>query len=329
VLGTFQEAAERLGLRRSEEHWHKVIKEYDEEGMFPAQLRGLLANILMCCQVSNALNLWEAHKEALSEDEQHKLRDGTRRALSAEELQSCYDRALLHLDDILRANGKSLDAYGLPQPALPAAAPAALPQVIREQLFTVEEQARLKAKVEDGYSRLNHEQKLVFDVVWASIEDSRRGNAAARTFFVDAPGGTGKTFIFNLLLAKVRSEGRIALAVSSSGVAALLLQRGSTAHSRFKVPIDLTSTSTCYFEAGSDVHQLIDLADLIVWDEAPMMHRHSYEALYRTLRKHMGSDLIMAGKVFLLGGDFRQVLPVVHHGDRTAIVQATLRRSEL
>ena len=67
----------------------------------------------------------------------------------------------------------------------------------------------------------------------------------ARLFFVDGPGGTGKTFLINLLLAKVRSEGRIALAVASSGIAALLLDGGRIAHSRFKIPIKLHESETC------------------------------------------------------------------------------------
>jgi hypothetical protein len=64
-------------------------------------------------------------------------------------------------------------------------------------------------------------------------------------YFVDGPGGTGKTFLYNKLLAKVRCEGDIALSVASSGIAALLLEGGRTAHSRFKIPIQLDETSTC------------------------------------------------------------------------------------
>lgn len=57
--------------------------------------------------------------------------------------------------------------------------------------------------------------------------------------FIDAPGGTGKTFLLNLLLAKIRARGDIALATASSGIAATLLQGGRTAHSTFKIPIHL------------------------------------------------------------------------------------------
>jgi KaiC/GvpD/RAD55 family RecA-like ATPase len=42
-----------------------------------------------------------------------------------------------------------------------------------------------------------------------------------RAFFVDGLAGTGKTFLFNVLLNKVRREGKIALAVTSSGTASV------------------------------------------------------------------------------------------------------------
>ena len=53
---------------------------------------------------------------------------------------------------------------------------------------------------------------------------------------MDGPGGTCKTFLHDLLLADVRSGGDVALAVASSGLAALLLTGGRTAYSRFSIP---------------------------------------------------------------------------------------------
>ncbi|KAL8602254.1 hypothetical protein ACOMHN_022767 [Nucella lapillus] len=63
-------------------------------------------------------------------------------------------------------------------------------------------------------------------------------------FFLDAPGGTGKTFLINLLLSKVRQRGDIAIAVASSGIAATLLTGGRTAHSTFKLPLNLAQQET-------------------------------------------------------------------------------------
>ncbi|XP_043224655.1 uncharacterized protein LOC122382858 [Amphibalanus amphitrite] len=79
----------------------------------------------------------------------------------------------------------------------------------------------------------------------------------------------------------------------------------------------------------SELAQLIRLARLIVMDEAPMAHRHHIEGLDRTLRDLTGSDQLFGGKVVVLGGDFRQVLPVVRHANQAGIVDASLRRSPL
>ena len=43
-------------------------------------------------------------------------------------------------------------------------------------------------------------------------------------YFLDEPGGTGKTFVINLLLANVRKNSKIAIA----DIAATLLQGGRT-----------------------------------------------------------------------------------------------------
>lgn len=64
--------------------------------------------------------------------------------------------------------------------------------------------------------------------------------------FLDAPGGAGKTFLINLLLANVRQHKQIALVVASSGIAATLLEGGHTAHSAFKLPLNLAHTETLY-----------------------------------------------------------------------------------
>src|SRR5256885_9466971 len=98
----------------------------------------------------------------------------------------------------------------------------------------------LGQKADDNRAKKNSGQKNVFDTIVESIEKS-----VGKVFFIDGPGGTGKTFVYNSLLAYVRSKGDIALAVASSGIAALLLDGGRTAHSRFKIPLVINSGSTC------------------------------------------------------------------------------------
>lgn len=54
--------------------------------------------------------------------------------------------------------------------------------------------------------------------------------------------------LWKAITTKLRSEGKIVLAVASCGIAALLLQGGRTAHSRFHIPLILTEESTKEYE---------------------------------------------------------------------------------
>ena len=53
--------------------------------------------------------------------------------------------------------------------------------------------------------------------------------------------------------------------------------------------------------------ELIRRTVLVVWDEAPMTHRHSIEAVDRLFRDIMGNDEPFGGKTVVTSGDFRQV----------------------
>lgn len=67
-------------------------------------------------------------------------------------------------------------------------------------------------------------------------------------YFVSGYGGTGKTFPWNCIVTYLRSQKKIVLAVASSGVASLLLPGGRTAHSRFKIPIEVDESTICHIK---------------------------------------------------------------------------------
>jgi len=176
--------------------------------------------------------------------------------------------------------------------------------------------------------QLNPEQQAVYDNVMAVVDH--------RVFFVDGLGSTGKTFYYSCLLSTVRAQGRVAIAVASSGIAALLLDEGHTAHSRFKIPVQgLNSTSTCYISRDFELAALLQAATLIMWDEAITMHRHVFEAINRSLQDIMAvinlafKFLPFSGLVVVFGGDFQQILLVVPCGTRGDVVAAALNRSSI
>ena len=172
-----------------------------------------------------------------------------------------------------------------------------LPRKLREELLYDAEVEQEKA--EEWMGMLLDSQRTMVEAIFHAVQHSLQFSA-----FVDAPGDTGKTFCFNLPLAAVRTQGQIALVVASSGIAATLLTGGRMFHFHFKAQLQPDATSVCSIKGQSTLAEVIYLAKLIIWDEAPMDHHHLLEALDRTLRDLMDSDLPFSGKVIVLGGDF-------------------------
>ena len=52
-----------------------------------------------------------------------------------------------------------------------------------------------------------------------------------KKIYISASGSTGKTFLSNLILAEIRAQGEVALVMVSSGIKAMLIKGGRTAHS--------------------------------------------------------------------------------------------------
>lgn len=90
------------------------------------------------------------------------------------------------------------------------------------------------------HNGLNEEQKKIYEAVLDSVELEK-----GFTFFVYGYGGTGKTYLYKTIISALRSQGKIVLPVTSSALTTLLFSRGRTAHSRFKIPIDINENFTC------------------------------------------------------------------------------------
>lgn len=204
---------------------------------------------------------------------------------------------LYSLDEQLHHHGKSLQDFpGIPQPSHTSTLSCHVQ-------FNLDEQLQLAEKNE---SLLNKDQIFVYNTIIVAVH----GFSKQKTFFVDEPGGSGKTFLYNTILARIRSQRKIAIAVASSGIAAELLAGGRTAHSMFKIPIPIQEMSTCNIGKQTNAAKLIHDASIIIWDEAPMVHKYVSECVNRTLCDIMDCKDPFGGKVILLGGDFSQVLPV-------------------
>ena len=114
--------------------------------------------------------------------------------------------------------------------------------------------------------------------------------------------------MINLLLATIRRDRGIAIAVASSGIASTLLAGGRTAHSAFKLPLNMNHSEnvTCNISKGSGKAKVLQQCSLIVWDECTMSHKRALEALDKTLQDLKGNTKLMGGTVVVLARDFRQ-----------------------
>ena len=194
--------------------------------------------------------------------------------------------------------GKSIKSYDLP----------ALPQDFVDDRDPYPRELRDEMSVEippEDYSaelNLNPDQQQAFTKILNKVENEEHG-----VFFLDGPGGTGKTYLYRSLLANLRLRNMIALATATSGVAAAIMPGGRTAHSRFKIPISANESTICNIAKQSGTADLLRKARLIIWDEAPMAKRWAIEILYRTLQDIMNNQEPFGRKVIVFGGDFRQV----------------------
>ncbi|XP_045446746.1 uncharacterized protein LOC123654933 [Melitaea cinxia] len=228
---TFQGACKAMGLLEDDSHWESTLSEA-AICCSPKSLRCLFAIMISFCQITDPHLLWQNYQESMSED----ILQRRRQELSSDDLeydQNIFDEALNELNkEVESLSGKSIKDFGF---NLPLNSNLYAMNNIEDLRETDYDYTQLLQTIQDEH-RLNPEQKIVYDQILSSVNSNE-----GKMFFLDAPGGTGKTFIINLLLAKVRSDRKIALAVASCGIAATLLKGGRTAHSTFKLPLKICS----------------------------------------------------------------------------------------
>ena len=109
-------------------------------------------------------------------------------------------------------------------------------------------------------------------------------------------------------------------------IASILLPEGMTSHRTFKLPLDLSNIETTFLKLDSDKRRLRE-CNVLIWDEASMIPKKALEVVDKTLRDCCQVDSILfAGKLLILGGDFRQILPVLKHGCRISIINESIKR---
>ncbi|XP_045793087.1 uncharacterized protein LOC123888169 [Trifolium pratense] len=324
---TFQEACSELGLLKDDQEFKDGLIEAYETAT-GGQMRRLFVRLLNMNTMSNPYDVWLSTW--------HLLADGIlyskRRELNLPELQlsdeELQNLCLIEIQKLLLLNGRTLSDYKTMPVPVDGDVNNFENRLIAEELsYNRDELGVLHASLVE---QLTEEQLSVYQKIMTSVLSE-----TGEFYFLYGYGGTGKTFLWRTLSAALRSQGKIVLNVASSGIASLLLPNGKTAHSTFCIPLEINDKSTCNVKQDCHRANLLRAASLIIWDEAPMMNRYCFEAFDRTMRDLMSKvdkDLNtkpFGGKVVVLGGDFRQILPVIRRGTRGDVVNKTLCSSKL
>lgn len=285
----------------------------------PSSLRKLFCILIAFSGLSDPYQLWVDHREHMTEDYLYRYQQDPANANNplmaiSDEM---YGHCLLDLNDILADHRYDLQTM----------------ESFRDIFPSVDTRANRHSNHSNTFERmyaLLYAQSLYAPFQRESIRDAALEEnpvLGPRIFFVDGPGGTGKIFVFNALLNRIRQEGEIAIAVASSGTAALLLKGGRTAHSTFKIPLDVTTSTMCEMTPRSEIASFIKRAKTIVWDECSMVSKDLIETVNRSFQDIMDNTAPFGGCLIVFGGDFRQVLPIIRGASRSVIVSQCLNKA--
>ncbi|CAB3260749.1 unnamed protein product [Arctia plantaginis] len=256
IFNTYQDACRELQLLEDDNHWDLTLADAALTST-PNNIRQLFAIILTTCYPSQAQTLWEKYKNCMTEDILHRIRQ-TNQCQNIDYTPEMYNEALVLIEDVcVLISNLPLNHCGMPSPNRPAT-DLVNTDLQRENQY---DHGSLATIIMNSEPLLTAEQKIIYDRIMLAVVAEQGG-----FFFLDSPGGTGKTFLISLILAKIRSQQKIALAVASSGIAATLLDGGRTAHSTFKLPLDVHNKpdAMCNNKKNSGIAAVLRKSSIII-----------------------------------------------------------------
>lgn len=291
VYDTYEETAKAFGLIEND----NIILEIFKEAiiiMKAVQLRKYFAWFLIAENIQGR-KIWNKFKNYFCDDFKNNREN----------------KALSILQEIFESEQSSCKSFGLPEPEII--------DIVNEE--EENEIATSKEFFNNMYNKLNLEQKFIFENIVNNEE---------KMYFIIGPGGTGKTFLYKTIIFYYLSIGKKILSMAWTGIAAILLPHGMTSHRTFRLPLNLEEIGISMITSQYDKKKLRE-ADLIIWDEASMISKKALEIIDKTLRDLCNNNIPFGNKLLILGGDFRQILPVQKRGTKESIIQDTIKFSKL
>ncbi|XP_065348692.1 ATP-dependent DNA helicase PIF1-like [Cloeon dipterum] len=196
----------------------------------------------------------------------------------------------------------------------------------------------LQVEAPPSEAELYIDQRTIVDTIVDAVRSYVVPNRIdrSRLFFIEGPAGTGKTFTYKVICAKLASMNLKFVCAAYTGVAAALLPKGRTLHSapfssrgmnlKFVcaaytgvavalLPKGRTLHSAPFSSRGTrgrDCYKNIEQATLILMDEVSMAPNRAIEVGEILIReaKDTESESPFGGMPILFGGDLRQLSPI-------------------
>ena len=287
VYGSFREAATAAGMIEDNGEAISMFSEMAAVGVSVNTLRLQFCNVLVHCAPENPVELFNMFAADLMYEE---VTEASCRLL------------LIELDRIMRSvYGKSLNdaEFGF------AVEFDGDDDVLLPPFVDVDPNVALLERLRP---LLTEEQMAAIARVMASVIDQQGFNV----FAVLSSAGTGKTLFANYLACSLRQSGRAVVCVAASALAASLLEGGHTAHHALHIPIPANDATYCSLSVAE--RAMFKGVDLILWDEASLIHQDVADTVSRTMQDIMSDERPFGGKTVVFTGDFKQLLPVVRAG---------------
>ncbi|EGT37482.1 hypothetical protein CAEBREN_25238 [Caenorhabditis brenneri] len=292
----FVEAAKAAGYLTDDSFYEKSLEEATtfQTG---SQFRSFFATLLLFGEIHNAEILWNKFRNEFSED------------FSLHYPQQMAETlAYNDLIDRMNAMGENLEKW------MKLDYDRVTPEDFVDYNFCRQEGQRMREK-------LSAEQE---EIVRAALEALEQGGGL---MYVDGPGGSGKTFVYNCLIHILNGMQKKVASLAWVGIASALLPNGRTVASYFHLNVKDGCKSSSLHLQSAEAKKLAEL-DGLVWDEAPMSPKAALETVDQVLQDVTGIKKPFGGKLIILGGDFRQCLPVVHRGGIEEQVANSIKKSE-
>ena len=305
---TYGDAAKARNLVNTDDEWEKCLSEACRN-QFPIALCNLFS--LICSQQNpiNARELFEKFK--------HNFYYPTMSPEIGE------NWALKIINESLLLYGMTNEDFQLP------AYDEELCNVTEEQNHMFETRTQEIKNSNDELKKciisLSTKQREIFNKVIKALD----GKDNPKYFFIDGPGGSGKSYLLNTIINYMESNSISITAVAWTGIAATLLKGGKTVHTAFKFSLDIDEKTTSGIKPNSEKGRKLKEIKVLIWDEITMASKSAFQAVDKFLKDLLDNDEPFGGIVVILAGDFRQTLPIIRHGRRAQIIENTVKKSYL